>query len=65
MRHAMALFPLTDLFLYMDSDAVIAPEYRHVSVPHYAMHIQAAQAFDLNTSPVVLTQVGGNSNFRY
>jgi hypothetical protein len=57
MRHAMALFPETDLFLYIDSDAVIGPEYKHISIPRYAKHMQNSQGFDLNQSPVVIGQV--------
>ena len=60
MRHAMAVFPSTEYFLYLDSDAVIGPEYAHISIARYAQHMQHLQRFDLDRSPVVFGQeLGG------
>ena len=39
-RHAMGLFPETEYFLYIDSDATVGPEYAHISIAHYANHME-------------------------
>jgi hypothetical protein len=65
LRHAMALFPSTHFFLYLDSDAVVAPEYAHVSIPRYAAHAEQLGAFSLATRPVMFAQELGGHGANY
>uniref|UniRef100_A0A7S0RCL4 Uncharacterized protein n=1 Tax=Pyramimonas obovata TaxID=1411642 RepID=A0A7S0RCL4_9CHLO len=60
MRHAMALFPETEYFLYMDSDATVGPEYAHISIARYAQHMEQLQHFSFESRPVAFGQeLGG------
>jgi hypothetical protein len=60
----MALFPNTLYFLYLDSDAVVAPEYVHISIPRYVAH--AEQLGDsLDSRPVMFGQELGGHGFSY
>mmetsp|Transcript_40726 Transcript_40726/g.77761 ORF Transcript_40726/g.77761 Transcript_40726/m.77761 type:complete len:671 (-) Transcript_40726:54-2066(-) len=61
LKHATAVFPSTQFFMYLDSDAAVAPEYAHVPLPTYVAHMQAVLDFTMDDKPVVVTnELGGH-----